>query len=66
MSQLLSILSLLLCPFCLLILQVKDKINRLVQCSVDAGARLLLDGRNIVVFIHSSPFLRQLYYLLEC
>ncbi|XP_012454728.1 methylmalonate-semialdehyde dehydrogenase [acylating], mitochondrial [Gossypium raimondii] len=29
--------------------EVKDKINRLVQCSVDAGARLLLDGRNIVV-----------------
>ncbi|XP_022739710.1 uncharacterized protein LOC111291869 isoform X5 [Durio zibethinus] len=29
--------------------QVKDRINRLVQSSVDNGARLLLDGRNIVV-----------------
>ncbi|KAL4387744.1 hypothetical protein GQ457_09G011000 [Hibiscus cannabinus] len=29
--------------------EVKDQINRLVQCSVDAGARLILDGRNIVV-----------------
>ncbi|XWS29609.1 hypothetical protein CRYUN_Cryun24cG0043800 [Craigia yunnanensis] len=29
--------------------EVKDHINRLVQSSVDGGARLLLDGRNIVV-----------------
>ncbi|XVE86887.1 hypothetical protein DITRI_Ditri18aG0071500 [Diplodiscus trichospermus] len=29
--------------------EVKDRINRLVQSSVDCGARLLLDGRNIVV-----------------
>ncbi|XP_022739707.1 uncharacterized protein LOC111291869 isoform X2 [Durio zibethinus] len=29
--------------------EVKDRINRLVQSSVDNGARLLLDGRNIVV-----------------
>lgn len=31
--------------------QVKDRISRLVQSGVDSGARLLLDGRNIVVFI---------------
>ncbi|WRX09467.1 Aldehyde dehydrogenase domain - like 2 [Theobroma cacao] len=29
--------------------EVKDRINRLVQSSVDGGARLVLDGRNIVV-----------------
>ncbi|XP_022775040.1 uncharacterized protein LOC111317012 isoform X2 [Durio zibethinus] len=29
--------------------EVKDCINRLVQSSIDGGARLLLDGRNIVV-----------------
>ncbi|XVF61492.1 hypothetical protein PTKIN_Ptkin08bG0133900 [Pterospermum kingtungense] len=29
--------------------QVKDRIKRLVQSSVDGGARLLLDGRNVVV-----------------
>ncbi|KAJ0097088.1 hypothetical protein Patl1_28356 [Pistacia atlantica] len=28
---------------------VKDRISRLVQSAVDSGARLLLDGRNIVV-----------------
>ncbi|OMO56307.1 tRNA/rRNA methyltransferase, SpoU, partial [Corchorus capsularis] len=29
--------------------EVKDRINRLVQSCIDGGARLLLDGRNIVV-----------------
>nr|AMJ39517.1 aldehyde dehydrogenase 6B2 copy 3 [Bixa orellana] len=29
--------------------EVKDRISKLIQCSVDSGARLLLDGRNIVV-----------------
>ncbi|XP_031285152.1 mucin-17-like isoform X2 [Pistacia vera] len=29
--------------------EVKDRISRLVQSAVDSGARLLLDGRNIVV-----------------
>ncbi|GKV25071.1 hypothetical protein SLEP1_g34567 [Rubroshorea leprosula] len=29
--------------------EAKDHISRLVQSSVDAGARLLLDGRNVVV-----------------
>ena len=62
-TQLLSTLSFVLFPYCLLISQVKDRINRLVQSSVDGGARLLLDERNIVVFIRSSPFVRQLYHL---
>lgn len=31
--------------------QVKDHICRLVQNGVESGARLVLDGRSIVVFI---------------
>ncbi|KAJ4714581.1 Methylmalonate-semialdehyde dehydrogenase [Melia azedarach] len=30
-------------------IEVKDRISRLVQSAIDSGARLLLDGRNIVV-----------------
>ena len=39
-------------------LQVKDCICRLVQSGVDSGARLLLDGRNIVVHCLFLSFIR--------
>lgn len=37
--------------------QVKDCICRLVQSSVESGARLLLDGRNVRVRIEINQFL---------
>lgn len=39
----------------LLAAQAKERIHRLVKSGVESGAKLLLDGRNIVVaFISSS------------
>ena len=38
----------------LLAAQAKERIHRLVQSGVESGARLLLDGRNIVVAVISS------------
>ncbi|KAI5661310.1 hypothetical protein M9H77_20633 [Catharanthus roseus] len=45
--------------------QVKERISRLIQTSIDAGARLVLDGRPIVVCVCSFyPFLLSFSYLL--
>lgn len=46
--------SLLMKYFVLIILQpqAKDRICKLIQSGVDSGAKLLLDGRNIVVCFH--------------
>uniref|UniRef100_A0A2P2LJE6 Methylmalonate-semialdehyde dehydrogenase acylating-like isoform X2 n=1 Tax=Rhizophora mucronata TaxID=61149 RepID=A0A2P2LJE6_RHIMU len=37
------------CPGSVLYSQAKERIHRLIQNGVESGARLLLDGRNIVV-----------------
>ena len=44
---------------CLLNLQVKDRICRLVHSGVENGARMLLDGRHVVVCISFYSVPRQ-------
>lgn len=36
--------------------QAKERVCRLIQSGVDSGARLLLDGRDIVVFFATFCF----------
>ena len=33
-------------------LQAKEKVNRLIQAGIDAGARLILDGRHLEVYVY--------------
>ena len=51
----LNLCFLLIFLICFVYSQVKDHIGRLVQNGVESGARLVLDGRDIVVFICFFP-----------
>lgn len=53
-SNVVYILPIFVSVIFLLAAQAKERIHRLIQSGVESGAKLLLDGRNIVVGFISS------------